>query len=440
MRPLKSAFLAGHHNDAYILLSVGLNPDLLEEKQNRSQLALSFVIDRSGSMRGGRLEQAKIAFRKALDLLKADDEVNLVVYHNTVNQALNHMRVDQALMEIDPILSDIEAGGSTNLAGGLLKGGELLTALEGGKQLVKRVMLLSDGQANVGISSINGLSEIAAKLANQDQVSTSTYGIGEGFNEDIMSAIAAAGQGVGYFGELASDLLDPFTRDIDMLANGYARSVQLRFQTRPDVKLQVMNDYTMTEDVYQLPSISFGTQTWAMIKVTISSEQLGNPEPLFTAFVDAVEIKSEKEIQAYSSFAPLPILGAEAYETVTKDPELVKILSEVKLVEQRKVLREAALNGDWERVDLLIQQLENEDDQSEWRERLVYELKEISRRRDRQRFSKEMHYSSKMISEMQLEDREQVEKLARQQNISSQEYLSSRRVLNKKSSSGKGNW
>lgn len=440
MKPLKSALLAGHNNELYVLLSATLNSDLLAEKHNRPKLALSFVIDRSGSMSGGRLDEAKIAFRRALNLLKSDDELSLVVYDDQVDQIIDHTTVEKALVNVDELLDQIHPGGSTFLSGGLEKGAQILSSIERTNNVVKRVMLLSDGQANAGVSSISGLSKIAADQFNHHKVSTSTYGIGEGFNEDVMSAIANHGQGKSYFGELAKDLLDPFTRDIDSLANGYAREVKLRLQPRPGVQVSVMNDFLFSQNEYSLPEISFGSKTWAMIKVTIPADQLNHPEPLFTATVSAVEIKNEIKISSYDSFANLDVLSAATYEVVAKDEEVLKILSEVKLVEKRNALKEAALNGDWQTVDRMIAELESEKDQSDWRMNLVRELKSLSRTRNREMFSKEAYYMSKMASEQNMEDDVQLSALSNSAGVSKMAYMDSRRSFIKKSSSRKGDY
>ena len=81
---------------------------------------------------------------------------------------------------------------------------------------VSRVLLLSDGGANRGLTDPAKIAQACGRMAKAG-VSTSTYGLGGGFNEELMSAMAEAGRGNAYYGATAADLKDPFEAEFDLL-------------------------------------------------------------------------------------------------------------------------------------------------------------------------------------------------------------------------------
>jgi Ca-activated chloride channel family protein len=118
------------------------------------------------------------------------------------------MTVDAAKVILPAKLEQIHPGGTTALHDGWLKGAELLAPLSNKDQMC-RVILLSDGQANEGIVDQDQIAEQVRALANAG-VTTTTVGIGVGFNEELMTAIANAGQGNAWYGQRAEDLAESF--------------------------------------------------------------------------------------------------------------------------------------------------------------------------------------------------------------------------------------
>ena len=141
----------------------------------RSQLAVSLVIDRSGSMNGGKLDEAKRCALDLLSRLRDGDWVSVVTYDDEIEVLLETMSVRLAKTLLPIRLDDIRADGTTNLHGGWLKGAETL-APRAGRGMVSRVILLSDGQANHGLVSVEGICAQVRELASAG-VTTSTVGI-----------------------------------------------------------------------------------------------------------------------------------------------------------------------------------------------------------------------------------------------------------------------
>ena len=146
----------------------------------RAQIAVSLVIDRSGSMNDGKLDEAKRCALDLLSRLKDGDWVSVVIYDDQVEVLLETMSVRMAKALLPMRLDEIQPRNMTNLHGGWLKGAETL-APRAGRGMVSRVILLSDGQANRGLLSREAIYGQVRELASAG-ATTSTVGIGFDFN------------------------------------------------------------------------------------------------------------------------------------------------------------------------------------------------------------------------------------------------------------------
>jgi Ca-activated chloride channel family protein len=195
-----------------VYVSIDLTAAQLAEGA-RPAVDLALVIDDSGSMAGEKLAAAKQAARGIIGRLGAGDRVALVQYASTASVLVPLIRLDAAgrarlLAAIDGITTD----GGTNLHGGLVLGQqELLRAGEPGR--VNRVVLLSDGQANQGITDAPTLGHIAAGAAERG-LRLTTVGMGLDYNEDLMELLAESGRGRYYYVKDAVSLEGVFAGEL----------------------------------------------------------------------------------------------------------------------------------------------------------------------------------------------------------------------------------
>jgi Ca-activated chloride channel family protein len=180
----------------------------------RRPLNVALVIDRSGSMAGTPLRYALKAAADFVDRLTADDRLSIVVYDDNVDTLLDAQLVTDKVA-IKQLLSGVRAGGITNLSGGWLRGCELV-ARHQTERHVNRVLLLTDGQANAGITKSNVLIGTAAQKAEAG-ISTTTLGFGEHFEEDLLIGMARAAGGNFYFIQSLDDAADVFGAELDSL-------------------------------------------------------------------------------------------------------------------------------------------------------------------------------------------------------------------------------
>ncbi len=160
----------------------------------RPGLALSIVLDRSGSMGGKKLDLARQAAASAIRSLSPGDRFAVVVYDDRVDVLQASVDVSpQAVDAASRTIERVTAGGSTDLHGGWEQGcREAFGSLS--EQRLARVLLLSDGLANQGLTD---RAEISRQASDRrvSGVTTSTFGVGADYDEGLLSAMAEAGGG-----------------------------------------------------------------------------------------------------------------------------------------------------------------------------------------------------------------------------------------------------
>src|SRR5215469_16782572 len=210
-----SALPVEHPATVDLLVTLRPQPSA-EPRSSRRPFNLSLVIDRSGSMAGHSLKQALKAAETLIEQLGPDDVLSLVVYDDTVETILPPGNVSnkQAIREI---IRKVRAGGTTNLSGGWLKGCEHVLARRG-TDMIHRVLLLTDGQANVGVVDPKVLISTARQKADNGVVTT-TLGFGANFNEDLLIGMAQAAGGNFYFIQTPDDAEEVFRIEVESLAS-----------------------------------------------------------------------------------------------------------------------------------------------------------------------------------------------------------------------------
>jgi Ca-activated chloride channel family protein len=161
----------------------------------REPLAFVAVLDVSGSMRGPKMDAAKEAVRQAVRRLRGGDIFSLVTFSSHVQTVLPPGVVNSRLQsKVEQALQALSATGSTALCGGLEAG---LAAAAQCRQETNLVLLLSDGQANVGETDLEMIGTRAFAARTQG-ITTSTLGVGTDYNEALMVEIATQGGGRFY--------------------------------------------------------------------------------------------------------------------------------------------------------------------------------------------------------------------------------------------------
>jgi Ca-activated chloride channel homolog len=197
----------------------------------RVPLNIALVLDRSGSMSGEKLEYCKKAAQFVVDNLDAQDQLSIVVYDSRVEILLPSTKVTNK-QSIRNLIASINVAGSTFMSGGMLSGyDEVKRYFE--SQKVNRVLLLTDGLANQGITGRKQLDSIANKKVTDDKISLSTFGVGADFDEIMLTDLAEYGIGNYYFIDKPENIPDIFSKELKGLLEVVAQNTSIRV-TLPD--------------------------------------------------------------------------------------------------------------------------------------------------------------------------------------------------------------
>jgi Ca-activated chloride channel family protein len=207
----------------------------------RRSLNLSLVIDRSASMAGVPLKQALQASRQLVERMGSEDWLSIVTYDDSVSTVLAPTRVtDKAA--IGSVLSKVHAGGCTNLSGGWLKGVEHVGTNKA-RERINRVLLLTDGQANAGITDAQALISTAREKSAAGVITT-TLGFGSNFNEDLLIGMANASEGHFYYIQTPEDAEGVFNIEMEGLGSLVAQNLEVTLKPASTVKVaSVLNRY-----------------------------------------------------------------------------------------------------------------------------------------------------------------------------------------------------
>jgi Ca-activated chloride channel family protein len=312
----------------------------------RPPLHLALVLDRSGSMSGQPLDEAKRCARHILDSLAAEDRVAIFAFDDTAD-CIAPLTPAADKLALATALATIESGGCTNLHGGWSAGADALAARLAGTD-VHRVVLLSDGCANEGETRLEPITGQCKAFA-QKGVSTSTYGLGRDFNEELMLAMAAAGRGNAYYGQTAADLADPFAEEFALLTSLAARGLVLKVKAPAGVAVRLRNDYPPVDGeplAWQLPDLAFAAEAWALLEVDVPAAETPVLDVPLTLSVQAAA-QDATPLYLIGALPSLPVVAPDAWEASPVDASVARRAIELDAADALLAVRDAVSAGDW---------------------------------------------------------------------------------------------
>ena len=231
-----------HRSHRFVLVEVTAPP--ATQRRERAHVNLAFVLDRSGSMSGAKLELAKRAIEEALTRLDERDRFSVIAYDDRVETVIESTPASaEARRNATSRLASIDARGSTDLAGGWFRGCEQV-AQHVSQAGIDRVLLLTDGLANVGITDATELAHHAAELRARG-VSTTTFGVGNDFDEALLQAMADSGGGHFYYIADAAQIRDHIASEVGETLEVVARDAELDVLAGEGIEVEAISPHPL---------------------------------------------------------------------------------------------------------------------------------------------------------------------------------------------------
>jgi Ca-activated chloride channel family protein len=330
--------LAFADREQTIDLLVRVHPPEVDRGGTRRRLNLSLALDRSGSMEGEKMARAREAASYCVDQLLPDDRISLVIFDDVV-EVIVPSQLAENKASIKEKISRVRARNSTALHEAWVRGGmqvsEHLT--EGA---INRVLLITDGLANVGETSVDRIVSQAGELSARG-VTTTTIGIGRDFNEDLLIPMAEHGRGNAWHVREPQDMERIFATELEGLIAQLGHTVSLGLSPAEGVKIQdVLNDFEVTHTGrYKLPNLLAGAPIEAVIRVKLPVKPAGARQKVLDlrlAWNPQDAPSSEREILNES----IAIEFAPAAE-VERSPVDERVIKAVQLLMAARARREA---------------------------------------------------------------------------------------------------
>jgi Ca-activated chloride channel family protein len=348
---------AGKKSTAFV--KVGLIGEAVRST-DRVPVNVAIVLDKSGSMSGDKLRKAKEAAMMAVDRLGPDDIVSIIAYDTSVRVIVPATKAADKQPILDGI-ARLTPAGNTALFAGVSKGAdELRKFLDPNK--VNRLVLLSDGLANVGPSSPGELVSLGGTLSRMG-ITITTLGLGLDYNEDLMQGLARSADGNHMFIEQPADLVRFFDLEFGEVLSVVAQEVDVRLVCQPGVRpirvlgreAEIVGDQVTT----QLNQVVARQEKFVMVEVEVPAGEAGEERTLCDAQVRYRDLETKTaEEQSAAARVRFVASGAEAGRFVDRDVMVkavelvsneqnrlaVKLRDQGQAAEARRILQG---NADW---------------------------------------------------------------------------------------------
>lgn len=333
------------------LLVEAAAPSLPEQQFSRTPQAIVFVVDRSGSMGGGRLDLIKNAIGEMIGQLNPHDFVSVISFDERVE---NHLPLRQKgnlnTAELRRELAQLEPRGATNIELGYRHG--LAEAAKAPDGVEGQLILLSDGHANRGVKDSTELGQLAA-LATEHLVATSTMGIGTGFDEELLTRIASSGQGNHFAAVKVEEAVAGLQDEIDGLLQRSLRNIKCRVIAVHETALKAIKPVGYVQSKRNVPEgieVTLGElvsgeergYAFALEMNTANSDQTGTVEI-------EVQISGENALtgESVSELINLEVevVSPERYVAPELDEDVVAELAVFKMANMKNQAAQAARDG-----------------------------------------------------------------------------------------------
>ncbi len=341
-----------------------------KQQNKRKKLNIAFALDISGSMGNhissnlkhiglglrqelsfnqsakSKLDLVKEATLNAIDNMKDGDLVSLVTFDSQVDVMSTPIELNESSRkEIKTIINNIRVRGMTNLHGGWLEACEQVAKNLDSKYL-NRVIVLTDGQTNMGETNNDVIVSDVLALSKKG-ISTTTFGVGEDFNETLLEAMSNSGSGNFYFIEKSEDFLNTFSEEFEGMSNIVGFEPKISFVLNDGFKVTAnLNGYVFENGAYSIPDIRSEKNLKVLFKIKSKDFKIAGQHDIGYATLTYKDDKGKEVVRS-------EVLIAHAVENkewkkleVNEDVESEKII--INVAKEKEKAMEAIRSGNLE--------------------------------------------------------------------------------------------
>lgn len=317
-------------------------------EMKRKQMNLVLVIDRSGSMASeNKLDQVKQAASTIIENMNPTDRLAVVIYDDSVQTLIPSSLVENKAL-FREVIASLSPGGSTNLYGGMQQGFEEARK-HFNRNHVNRIILLSDGLANAGITDPHQITA-EAKRIRENSISVSTMGVGIDYNETLMANLADASGGNYYYVSSEVNMAAVFRKEWNLMQNVIATNARATIQLADGVDVVDVAGFQWDKKAsrltIQMPDVYSGENKRILVQLRAPANatrlvKLGTGEFTFT------DITKQKALPVRMTFAPsIQVIEDKTLVAKNESSEVRAKVSQVAAIEKMEQAFQMLESGD----------------------------------------------------------------------------------------------
>lgn len=316
-----------HNQDNETHLLVTLEAPKVEWDKERAPICLVPVLDVSGSMMGQKLDYVKKACRKLIDHLSPGDMMGIVAFDSHVHEVAPIQEITQYQKEeLKNKVAKLQTNSCTNLAGGLGTAMRWVNEMNLASNVVLRVIVFTDGHANVGISNHQALMDFS--MEHRGKASISCFGFGNGCNQELLADISEKSNGNYAFIDSPDAAMTAFARELGGLVSIYAQDIKISIT--PDKNnevLEILNDEDVDDKdgtaIVSIQDILGEEKKFIVAKVKLSSVEKALPRKVNAFKVDVSYSDTKGDRFSIEDQTVKVTLCKPGQEPVQEDAEVV---------------------------------------------------------------------------------------------------------------------
>lgn len=330
-------------NQREAVLQIGFTTAEVTERTDLRPLNLALVIDKSGSMADSdKMSRVKQSLHTFIGKLRPDDIVSIVVFDSYADVLFPAKRIGDGI-ELRHAIDCIEPSGSTNLHGGLMLGyKETLKNFR--KDATNRVILLTDGIANIGVIEPNKIAAESSEFNGQG-IDLSTIGVGLDLNNDLLRTLATSGRGLYHFVSDYQDIEKVFVNEVQSLVSSVAKNVKLSVDYDENLQIDQIYGYAPRQSSHNfligLDDMNNGLTQVVMTRFRVKAvTNKSYPVKIRLSYFDVKQKKQVEEIQE------ILLNGSERKDCdLLADSEVKKNFTIAELAQSLSKMTESFRNG-----------------------------------------------------------------------------------------------